>query len=704
MFGLNRFSWPIFFIFIITQSAIGFAQEIHVSPRGEDTGPGSLTQPLKSMEGAKLFIRKLKAEGRFTQNMQVIFHGGDYFISSPVHFGIEDSGTEEHSITYRAAEGAVVNFIGSRPVTGFESIGMGVYRADMSGRDFEQLYVNGKRATRARTPNKGAFFEVKSVKETLFDGKEQRVPAFAIQEIEIDSLEATKLRLGEGLPNALAVFYHKWDNTRKYIRHFSADTHRFWISGGGMKPWNPINEAARYYVENMKSALDAPGEWFLDPDGSLYYIPEKGETMETARIFAPVTEQLLVISGNSREKKVRNLHFEGLNFLYTGYRTPLSGNEPAQAAAPIPAVIMVDWADRVSFKTCEIAHTGVGAIWLRNGVTNSTLQQNYLHDLGAGGVKVGPLAAGNSEELEQKLAGFNRVDNNIIRDGGRVFPCAVGAMLFHAHDNELTHNEIANFRYSGVSVGWVWGYGQSFSKRNAVKYNHIHHLGWGDLSDMGGIYTLGKSEGTEVSHNHIHHVYSMTYGGWGLYTDEGSTGILMENNLVYACKNAGFHQHYGKENRIQNNIFAYNRLSQLQATRVEPHISFTFTRNIVLYDRGTLLSSNWDKINLISDHNLYWDERGREPKFGDMDWKEWQQKGNDQHGVVQNPGFTDPGNFDFTFANPGAANSIGFTPFDPSRAGVYGSDEWKKLATFDPELERKFDVLVEELSNSETGD
>lgn len=215
MFGMNRFLRPIFFILLLSLSATGFGQEIHVSPRGADSGPGSQAQPLKSMEGAKRFIRKLKAEGRFTQNIQVIFHPGDYFISSPVHFGMADSGTEAHSITYRAAEGANVNFIGSRQVTGFEPIGKGIYRAVVGEREFEQLYVNGKRATRARTPNKGAFFEVQSVKETLFDGEEERVPAFAIQEITIDSLEASKLQLEQNPSKALAVFYHKWDNTRR---------------------------------------------------------------------------------------------------------------------------------------------------------------------------------------------------------------------------------------------------------------------------------------------------------------------------------------------------------------------------------------------------------------------------------------------------------------------------------------------------------
>ncbi|HMI05418.1 MAG TPA: right-handed parallel beta-helix repeat-containing protein, partial [Pedobacter sp.] len=256
---------------------------------------------------------------------------------------------------------------------------------------------------------------------------------------------------------------------------------------------------------------------------------------------------------------------------------------------------------------------------------------------------------------------------------------------FQSGDNTVSHNEIADFRYTGVSVGWVWGYGNSPAKRNKIIYNHIHHLGWGLLSDMGGVYTLGPSEGTVVSNNTIHDIYSYGYGGWGLYTDEGSTGILEENNLVYNCKSSGFHQHYGKGNVIRNNIFALQIKAQLQATRVEEHRSYSFTNDIIYFNSGKLGENNWGKVNAALDSNIYWDTRNPAMKVD-----------KEKNSLVADPKFADLPAYDFAIRNKKAIKSIGFKPFDYTKAGVYGSSSWKELARFDPGLAQQFSEMVEQ--------
>ena len=199
---------------------------------------------------------------------------------------------------------------------------------------------------------------------------------------------------------------------------------------------------------------------------------------------------------------------------------------------------------------------------------------------------------------------------------------------------------------------------------------------------MGGIYTLGPSQGTVVLNNIFHDVYSYSYGGWGLYTDEGSTGILFENNLVYNVKNGGFHQHYGKENIVRNNILAFSKLYQLQATRVEKHLSFTLENNLIYYDTGVVLSGRWDKIKTISRNNCYWNAAGDPVKFLGKSLADWQADGHEQGSIIADPGFKNAAQRDFRLnPNSPALKKTGFKPFDYSQAGVYGDAAWKAKAT-----------------------
>ena len=178
--------------------------------------------------------------------------------------------------------------------------------------------------------------------------------------------------------------------------------------------------------------------------------------------------------------------------------------------------------------------TGEHAIRFRAGSTHNRVERCHIHDLGGGGVYIGE---GTEEPIPQNIAvSHNTADNCFIHDGGHLFHGSHGVFIGRSSYNNITHNEISNFDYTGIAVGWSWGFDESTAHHNKIDFNHIHHIGNGSgLSDMGGIYTLGISPGTTERNNHIHDIYHYPYcsHGSGIYLDEGSSDMLVENNVVH---------------------------------------------------------------------------------------------------------------------------------------------------------------------------
>lgn len=682
------------------------AISIYVSPGGNDANPGTADKPFATITAAIRYVRQLRKSQKLTSPVEVLVQRGTYNLTQPLILTPEDSGTKDAPLIIKGIEGSVPVISGGLMLKAFEKVSDKLWKvsipeiAEYSG-TLQQLYVNNKRAVRARTPNDGEYFKTKGATETLIDTSSRSTTKIAVQKIGLTAGQIKVLQSAKAdMPNVVISLTHAWDRTRRYIQGLSIADSALFISGDPMQSFNRFTNTSQFIFENSKAFLDAPGEWFMEPGGTLYYVPRAGEKIETSQATIPVTDQLVIFKGSERQD-VENIHFENLSFQYTRYIMPVSGNETAQAGAPTDATIMADHTQNISFNNCEIAHTGCNAIWFRAGCKNDKITNSYLHDLGVGGVKIGEIEVPADKEM---LTRNITVDNNIIRSGGYEFPTGVGVLIFQASDNTISHNEIADFRYSGVSVGWIWGYAYSPTKRNKIIFNHIHHLGWGLLSDMGGVYTLGQSEGTIVSNNVIHDIYSYGYGGWGLYTDEGSTGITMSNNLVYNCKSSAFHQHYGKDNIISNNIFYSQIRAQLEATRVEDHHSFNFTHNIIYYDRGILIGkAAWAKIQTLADSNIYYDPRTKSAQFGSLTLKEWQKTtGKDLHSIIADPQFVDGAQHNFNFKSRKVINKIKFKPFDYTQAGVYGSLSWKKQAELDPEIVADFDkMLTKRLSEGE---
>ena len=670
---------------------------IYVSPRGDDNNEGTKDQPLASLIGARDLIRKHKKNKENTGPVTVLIRGGEYQLSAPLELYPEDGGSEGSPVVYKAYQEEKPVFSGGKKLSGFKVNKQGIWELEVHESKyykwrFDQLYVNGQRATLARTPNED-FMHIGSIKQNDWVKGTGRAVEKAQQVLSFDEENFAHLKgiADQELENVRFRTYHKWDFTLRHIDKLDRDSARVYTSGEGMKPWNPIKEGGRIVFENFAAALDEAGEWFLNPEGTLYYVPRPGEQPEEAEVIAPVLENLVTIRGDaSNGNPVEHVRFEGISFMHCHYAVPRTGSEPNQAAALINAAVMLEGANHVDFVNCEISKTGQHGLWYGKGCHNSLVERSYLHDLGGGGIYLGDLTAQEGENHTSHI----KVHNNIIQTGGLEYPSAVGVWVGHSSDNEISHNDIGNFYYTGISVGWVWGYAESNAKRNKITYNHIHHIGWTLLSDMAAVYTLGKSEGTVISNNSVHHVHAYSYGGWGLYTDEGSTGIVMENNLVYSTKTGGFHQHYGENNTISNNIFAFAKMFQAQCTRVEEHRSFDFMNNILVFNEGVVLQGAWEKIDIAMDHNMYWNTQGQEYDFNGKSFSEWQKFGHDKHSLILDPRFTDAENFNFEFRNKKAIKRIGFKPFDLDAIGVYGDEAWKEKAKLPSSILEAFDNQV----------
>jgi hypothetical protein len=689
---------------------------LFVSTEGNDQWSGRLAEPnadrtdgpFASIGAARDAVRARKLAGRLATSTTVQLRGGRYVLAEPVQFGPEDSGP----ITYSAYPGEQPILDGGRRVEGWQietHNGMMRWVADVpevraGNWYFRQLWVNGERRPRARLPKTDWFWMEdvpgKAVTAALFDGT--------------DTFRAAPgdIQNWNNLEDVEVVAFHFWIDERMPIAAYDPETRLVRSSRRSMFALRDdvAQRFARYYVENVGEALSEPGEWYLDrAAGKVYYIPHPGETPDAVDVYASNIEQLLRLVGKPGENRwVEFLRFEGLHFEHAQWRQPGGGGErfdlmpgidfasAPQAAFNIPGVIYLEGARFCALENCRVAHVGGYAVELSQGCQGNRLVGNEFFDLGAGGVKL------DGADVEAPLAmrtGNNRVADNHIHSGGRVFHSAIGVLAVHSFGNTIAHNHIHDFFYTGISCGWVWGYTDNVSRDNRIEHNHIHDIGHGLLSDMGGIYTLGVQPGTVLRGNLIHDIEKRNYGGWAIYLDEGSSHILVENNICFNTSSTGFNQHYGRENIVRNNIFAFGKEGQVSLGRKEDHNSFTFQRNIVITDGQVAYVGRWAPSTIhptpgnrparleasafSSDLNVFWDVRGEPPLSANggydaqANWltrstftmEEVQALGYDRHSVVADPLCADLRGFDFTLAEDSPAFTLGFKAIDMSEVG-----------------------------------
>jgi parallel beta-helix repeat protein len=626
-------------------SVTALAQTVAVSPAG----------PIKTLAEARDAARIQRRSG-VTGPITIMIGAGTYFLPETLVLGPEDSDT-----IWEAVHGEHPIISGGRTISGWTKASGATWTADAPGPYFRQLFVNGSRATRARTPN-DTFFRFagngtpNAPLQLHFRGKDIKEEWANQADVEL-------------------IGYMAWSDFRSPILGVDRDAHLVEL---GPKEESANEEDARYFIENLPSALDAPGEWYLNRSTQkVAYIPLKGQNMEKAQVIAAVLDRLVSLQGRPESGElVSNVVFRGLTFAHADWNEGSQGYFDKQAGFPASSAVEAVGAVNFRVEKCTFAHSGGYALELGRGSKHNLVVANEFYDLGAGGLKIG--------EPDRTADDANRNYDNVIADNhihdlGLVYAAGVGIWVLQSGRNQIIHNDVHDLYYTAISVGWTWGYRSNQSKDNLIAFNHLHAIGKNMLSDMGGIYTLGVQPGTIIQNNLIHDVSSFTYGGWGIYLDEGSSDILVEDNVVYGCKSAGFHQHYGRENILRNNIFAFNREHELMRTRGEPHVSFTLENNIVYFDQGDLLGANWTDGSYITQDNLYYDTRGAEIRFADKSFNEWKESGQDRGSIIADPLFINAKHFDFRLQPESPALKMGFHQIDMTTVGPRvpaGADMW----------------------------
>jgi hypothetical protein len=654
----------------------GQPTEFHVAPGGSDKNPGTLARPFKTIIRARDAVRSLRTrKAQLPDSVIVRLHGGRYKIAGPLLFGPEDSGTPVSPTMYAAYNDERPVISGGQQVTGWKETtldGRRVWSARVAARSggspvaVRQLWVNGNRRSSARLPKTG-YLAVAAVPEA---GPKTEWMAgqksFVVRKGDIPA--------GTVLDGALAVVMNRWVESHMPVTGFASDSG---LMSFGRRSIFRLETGDLYYLLQVRSALDAPGEWWYDgPGRRLYYLPLPGEDPGTIDAVIPLCTQLVRLAGVPEQNRwVEHLIFRGIEFNHTdwffpeGFQTDYGKGDLwgfPQAATGVPAAIACTGVRFCRFEDSRVVHVGTYGISLGASCLDNTIARCELQDLGGGGVQIGLKTLVEDKQL---LTARNTLADNHIHDGGRIFHSAIGVWIGQSPENRLIHNHIHDFYYSAISIGWTWGYGPALAGKNLIEGNHIHHIGVlsnGDgpiLSDMGGIYTLGTQRGTVIRRNVFHDISARTYGGWGIYFDEGSTGIVAEQNLVYRTRHGGFHQHYGKENIFRNNILAFGAEYQMRRSRAENHTSFAFEKNIVIWDGGRFFDGNLRDGDMVLDRNLYWPANG-EFRADSLSFPGWQALGYDKHSRVADPLFMDAAHDDFRLREGSPAFALGFEPFD----------------------------------------
>ena len=510
--------------------------DFYVAPDGRDDGPGTAERPFATVARARDAVREKIAAG-LAADVTVLIRAGTYFLDEPLVFTPADSGTEQHAVTYAAWGDRTPILSGGRPIAGWQQGDADLWQVtlpEVQSRKwrFRDLFVDGKRAVRARTPNQSDEEYCRRL-----------LGAELSKDLKTHTLTVAPGELGpwSHLEDVEAVVLKNWATLHKRVESVDAATGMVVLRAphvdyfGGNRP----RKGGGCFFENAPEMLDEPGEWYLDRHtGVLSYWPLEGQDMPRVEAIAPVLGHVLEVAGTA-DRPVRNLHFRGLAVMHNHVPLPPEGHHGRQAAfryggdgitGGLPCIVRWTHATGCSFTAGRIAHTGGSGIDLREGCRENRIEGNAVFDLAGNGINIG---GPDDEKLVPKE---NRIANNYVRDCGEVYYGACAIWAGFAQRTTIEHNLVCDHPYTGISIGWQWNDSPTVAREYLVRYNRVYDV-MKQVCDGGAIYSLGYQPGTVLLRNHLHDVHRSRYAiaapNNGIFLDQGSKAFLIQQNAIY---------------------------------------------------------------------------------------------------------------------------------------------------------------------------
>lgn len=469
---------------------------------------------------------------------RVVLHGGTYPLTEPLVLGPQNSG-----VTWTAATGETPVLSGGRTVTNWvlHDSKRNIWKATVTDTDnFRQLYINGIKAVRACS-NGNPGLKKSPTGFTTPDVSLQSYGNISDMEVVASPRPWTQNRLPIAAihGNAITIQEPCWTNLNARPHH-----------GAG----TPVR------LENAYELMRNPGHWYLNRHHhTLYYIPRSGENMNTAIVEIPVLEQLITLAG-SAVTPVHGVHFVGLTFRLTNWLQPSTnlGLQSGQAnqGVALKAALDCTGAQHANISGCTFQQLGGNGLNLLTASRNDTVDGCIFRDIAAGAVQVGCIDATTSQlppesgDIVVNIVVSNCTIHHVATD----YQSSCAVFFGYTRACTITHNEICNVPYSGISLGWGWtnaGARAAYTRGNRILFNKIHdHMQV--LADGGAIYCNGYQEGGLIKGNHVYnqgHNYAL------LYLDDGAANWTVTSNVCQgASREHAWYLYKGVNNHASHNF------------------------------------------------------------------------------------------------------------------------------------------------------